>query len=236
MEIAVEEGIELEAERDHADLLGRRHAVPHQVLLDLLAHRDDPVAEVRQHPLHPAEEPAHQGPVVAMEDVPVERVDDHWHPGEPSGHAPQDPRLGRVGVDDLRALPSHQPVERDECPEISRLERRLPDDLRDQDGLHPLLQGEVQHGALTWVLRTGDQRRVEARGVETACEVDHVDRRPPNVQPRDHPKHLDRPGAAQSMNSWCQSSSQRRAQSSKDRSSRPARCRSTTWRSASGWK
>ena len=191
MDVALEEGIELEAERDHTDLLGRRHAVPHQVLLDLLAHRDDPVAEVRQHPLHPAEEPVHQGPVVAVEDVPVERVDDHRHPGEPSGHSPQDPRLGRVGVDDLRPLPSHQPVERDQRLEIPRLERRLADDLRDHHGPHPSLEGEVQHRALARVLRAGDQRRVEAGGVETAREVDHVDRRAANVEAGDHPEHLD---------------------------------------------
>src|SRR5437660_3465184 len=113
-------------------------------------------------------------------------VDDDRNSGEPGGEAPDESRFGRMGVDDMRTLPSQEPVKGDQRLCVSWLERRLGDDLRDDDRPDASLHGKVQQRPFPWIFDAGHQDGLEPRRIQAGGEIDYVDRRATDIEPGDH--------------------------------------------------
>jgi len=114
-------------------------------------------------------------------------VDDDRDAGEPSGEAPDESRFGRMGVNDVRPLPSQELVERNQRLQVSRLERCLGDDLWNDERLDASLHGKVQQCPFPWILGAAHQDRLESSRVQAGIQVDHVDRWATDVESSDHP-------------------------------------------------
>jgi hypothetical protein len=117
-------------------------------------------------------------------------MDDGRDPSELGGKPSDEACLGRMGVNDVRPLSPHQSIEGNQGLYVSRLERRLGDDLRDDDWPNASLQGKVEQRPFPWILGTGHQDRLESRRIQAGIQVDHMDRRASDVEPSDDPNDL----------------------------------------------
>ena len=104
---------------DHARAAGRPDGSREPALE--LAHAEDDRRERREHPLHPAVEPALALALeVAGKGVPVRRVDDRRPGIGGAGHARKRARLGAVSVDQVGPHATHGPGERPRGPRVRR--------------------------------------------------------------------------------------------------------------------
>ena len=97
--------LEVDAETDHRELLGRRHSELDEIVANLGPDGDQPVRVPRERALGLAEELGAQRVEVAAQHVPVVGVDDHRRPRvarEQRGRPADRPRFRRVGVQDVR--------------------------------------------------------------------------------------------------------------------------------------
>ena len=104
---------------DHARAAGRPDGSREPALE--LAHAEDDRRERREHPLHPAVEPALALALeVAGKGVPVRRVDDRRPGIGGAGHARKRARLGAVSVDQVGPHATHGPGKRPRGPRVRR--------------------------------------------------------------------------------------------------------------------
>ena len=99
--------VERDAEPDHRELVRGRDPVLHELVPDLRAHRDENVGAAREVALDLPEERGAARTEVALQHVPVERVDDDRRsrgPGDERGGACERACLGGVRVQDVRPL------------------------------------------------------------------------------------------------------------------------------------
>ncbi|MCX5732858.1 MAG: hypothetical protein NTW68_00835 [candidate division NC10 bacterium] len=184
------EPAEVQAERDHLHLVRPTDAHGEKLGAQARAHRDQPVRPAGQPPLDREEGSRRRRREVALQHVAVERVHRHGDPGHPRGQPAQSPRLGGVGVDDVRSQMSEQA---DQLVEHHQVAARADGaaQLRDHHGLHPPGSGRLREIPLAFSDHSRDERRDKSRPIESRREQGDVLRRPPDVQPRDDARHAD---------------------------------------------
>ena len=184
--------VELDAQADHDEALGRRNAETDQIVTHLRAHGDQCRRAGGEPALEQTEEQRANRAEVTAEDVAVERVDDdRGSPGagKPRGNSPDRSGLCRVRVQDLRALLSDQPRQPDRRGEIPD-RRDLAAELVDVDDLHAVRVGDEGHRVLAARERAGDECRLIATLPQALGEIGDVQRRPAHVQPGDDAQDL----------------------------------------------
>ena len=186
--------VERDAEPDHGELVHGRDPVLHELVPDLRAHGHENVGAAREVALDLPEECGASRTEVALQHVPVERVDDdRWScvPGDERGGSRERACLGGVRVQDVRPLLAH---DRREASDRSRVVQQghLPLHLRYVDDRHSEPLGDVRHRVLAAREAARDEGGVVAARLEPGGEVRHVDRRPAHVEPRNDAQDADR--------------------------------------------
>ena len=191
--------LELDPEPDDRELLVRRDVECDELVAHLGAHRDQAVGGAREHRLDGAEHQRPERPEVPAQDVAVEGVDDDRAPraGEERRGAADRPRLGRVGVDDVRTELADEVRELERGKRVSK-GRELPREPGQGHDLDPGALGHERHRLLAAADVAGHEGRLVPTVGEAAGEVGDVERRPSDVQARDHAQHPDRPARGRS--------------------------------------
>ena len=102
-----QEGFEIQPKRNHRVALRPADPFSEKLASHRVAHGDNAVSKPGQHPLGRQNDPGLQRREIAVENVPMKRMDDHRHTRAARGDTPKEPGLGRVGMDDVRPDPSH---------------------------------------------------------------------------------------------------------------------------------
>ncbi len=187
---AAEPLLERDPEPDHHELLVRRDSELDELVPHLRADRDEHVGGPRERPLHLPEERGAPRAEVALEDMPVKRVQDDRRTGaagEEGGGASDGSRFRRVRVQDVGTFAADQlgdPQDRARVVQHGDLALELGDA---HDG-NPQSLGQERHRVLAPRERACDEGRVVAARLEARGEVGDVDRRPAHVEARDHPQ------------------------------------------------
>ena len=179
---------EVEAERDHADLLGRARCrgprgpaspTPRPPRARRAARRAASRASGRG-PSSPARSSrAARG---------RGRCARRWaRRAARAASAAEEPRLRGVRVDDGRPPRAHEAREAHERAQV-RKRRDLAAEPGHRLAGHVLLRREREHVALARRLRAHDQPRLVAQGTKTGAQEDHVNRRTPDVQAGEDPE------------------------------------------------
>jgi hypothetical protein len=173
---------ELEAERDHADPLGTGDAEVNEVVLHRVGHGHERVGEWGEPCLQTPEDGRFRRGEVSAEHVAVVRVHDRRHPGEARGHATQQTRLRGVCVNDRRPPLTHQAAETEERPNVGE-RGDFAAEAGERLALDALLTGEAAHVALALRLCADDEAGLVTSLAQVGAQQDHVDGRPPHVEP-----------------------------------------------------
>ena len=118
-------------------------------------------------------------------------------PGEERRGPADRPRLGRVGVDDVRTELADEVRELERGKRVSK-GRELPREPRQGHDLDPGTLGHERHRLLAAADVAGHEGRLVPTVGESAGEVGDVERGPSDVQARDHAQHPDRPARGRS--------------------------------------
>ncbi len=187
-------GVEVDAEPDDRELVGRGDPELDEIVAHLGADRYEPRRHAGQAPLDRAERCRAPRAEVAAQHVAVERVDDDGRPrvaGEERRGAADGACLCRVRVQDVRPHLLDQLHDRLHRERVED-RRELPVEVLHVDHLDAELFGDERHRALAPRDRAGPERRVVPERLEATREVGDVEGGPAHVQPRDQPQDADR--------------------------------------------
>jgi hypothetical protein len=118
-------------------------------------------------------------------------VKHHGNPGHERGHAAHGAGLGGVGVDDGRPFTPHESIEAEGHPQV--IERADgPAQLRNLGQLDPASPGKVEEVTLALIGGSDHEPCFESMIDQSRAQVDHMQRRPANVEAREDAQNASR--------------------------------------------